>query len=175
MDYMIAEVYNGNTDTYNIQCYKLKGGKWKWIFYDFCWGFNNVDHQTLKARMGDTGLDAASGRLFKALLNNAEWRDKFVRRFAELLNTAFAPDRVIALVDELYGYVQPEIAREREKFNGETFMGVKQNSQVLGTYEGFEREIARIKDFAQKRPDEIKKQLKSVLGLSDSYMAEVFG
>jgi len=54
-------------------------------------------------------------------------------------------------------------------------MGVKQNSQVLGTYEGFEREIARIKDFAQKRPDEIKKQLKSVLGLSDSYMAEVFG
>ena len=54
-------------------------------------------------------------------------------------------------------------------------MGVKQNSQVLGTYEGLEREIARIKDFAQKRPDEIKKQLKSVLGLSDSYMAEVFG
>lgn len=175
MDYMIAEIYNGNTDTYNIQCYKVADGKWKWIFYDFCWGFNNVDHQTLKARMGDTALDAASGRLFKALLNNAEWKDKFVRRFAELLNTAFAPDRVIALVDELYGYVQPEIAREREKFNGETFMGVKQNSQVLGTYEGFEREIARIKEFAQKRPDEIKKQLKSVLGLSDSYMAEVFG
>ena len=175
MDYMIAEVYNGNTDTYNIQCYKLKGGKWKWIFYDFCWGFYDVNHQSLNARMGNTGLDAASGRLFKALLNNAEWRDKFVRRFAELLDTAFAPERVIALVDELYGYVQPEIAREREKFNGETFMGVKQNSQVLGTYEGFEREIARIKDFAQKRPDEIKKQLKSVLGLSDSYMAEVFG
>ena len=175
MDYMIAEIYTGNTDTYNIQCYKLPGGKWKWIYYDFCWGFQSVTHQTLAARMGDTGADVASARLFKALLGNSEWKDKFVRRFAELLNTAFAPERVLALIDELYGYVQPEIAREREKFNSETFMGVKQPSEVLGTYQSFENEIARIKEFAEKRPEELKKQLQSVLGLSDSYMAEVFG
>ena len=174
MDYMIAEIYNGNTDTYNIQCYRLKGGKWKWIFYDFCWGFQNVEHPSLAARMGDTGLDAACGRLFKSLLKNPEWKDAFVRRFAQLLNTAFAPERVTALVDELYGYVQPEIAREREKFNGETFMGVKQPRENLGSYESFEKEIANIKKFAEKRPEVIKQQLKSVLGLSDSYMAEVF-
>ena len=171
---MIAEIYNGNTDTYNIQCYRLKGGKWKWIFYDFCWGFQNVEHPSLAARMGDTGLDAACGRLFKSLLKNPEWKDAFVRRFAQLLNTAFAPERVTALVDELYGYVQPEIAREREKFNGETFMGVKQPRENLGSYESFEKEIANIKKFAEKRPEVIKQQLKSVLGLSDSYMAEVF-
>lgn len=175
MDYMIAEIYTGNTDTYNIQCYKLPNGKWKWIYYDFCWGFQNVSHQSLAARMGDTALDAASGRLFKALLKNEEWKDNFVRRFAELLQTAFAPERVKGLVDELYSIVKPEIAREREKFNTETFMGVKQPTEVLGTYEGFEKEIAKIKTFAEGRPEELKKQLKSVLGLSDSYMAEVFG
>lgn len=174
-DYMIAEIYNGNTDTYNFQYYRLKGGKWKFIFYDFCWGFQSPGHETLAFRMGKTPADVCSAKLFAAMLQNKGWRDSFCRRFGELLNTAFAPERVSALIDELYGYVEPEIKREREKFNKDTFMGVKQPNTNLGTYEGFQSEISKLKDFAQKRPEEIKRQLQSNLGLSDSYMKEVFG
>ena len=174
-DYMIAEIYNGNTDTYNFQYYRLKGGKWKFIFYDFCWGFQNPGHETLAFRMGKTPSDVCSAKLFAAMLQNKGWRDSFCRRFGELLNTAFAPERVSALIEELYGYVEPEIKREREKFNKDTFMGVKQPNTNLGTYEGFQSEISKLKDFAQKRPEEIKRQLQSNLGLSDSYMKEVFG
>lgn len=174
-DYMIAEIYNGNTDTYNFQYYRLKGGKWKFIFYDFCWGFQSPGHETLAFRMGKTPSDVCSAKLFAAMLQNRGWRDSFCRRFAELLNTAFAPERVTALIEELYGYVEPEIKREREKFNKETFMGVKQPATNLGSYEGFQSEISKLKDFAQKRPEEIKRQLQSNLGLSDSYMKEVFG
>ena len=174
-DYMIAEIYNGNTDTYNFQYYRLKGGKWKFIFYDFCWGFQSPGHETLAFRMGKTPSDVCSAKLFAAMLQNKGWRDSFCRRFAELLNTAFAPERVSALIEELYGYVEPEIKREREKFNKDTFMGVKQPNTNLGTYEGFQSEISKLKDFAQKRPEELKRQLQSNLGLSDSYMKEVFG
>lgn len=174
-DYMIAEIYNGNTDTYNFQYYRLKGGKWKFIFYDFCWGFQNPGHETLAFRMGKTPSDVCSAKLFAAMLQNKGWRDSFCRRFGELLNTAFAPERVSALIEELYGYVEPEIKREREKFNKDTFMGVKQPNTNLGTYEGFQSEISKLKEFAQKRPEELKRQLQSNLGLSDSYMKEVFG
>ena len=174
-DYMIAEIYNGNTDTYNFQYYRLTGGKWKFIFYDFCWGFQNPGHETLAFRMGKTPSDVCSAKLFAAMLQNKGWRDSFCRRFGELLNTAFAPERVTALIEELYGYVEPEIKREREKFNKDTFMGVKQPNTNLGTYEGFQSEISKLKEFAQKRPEEIKRQLQSNLGLSDSYMKEVFG
>ena len=174
-DYMIAEIYNGNTDTYNFQYYRLKGGKWKFIFYDFCWGFQSPGHETLAFRMGKTPSDVCSAKLFAAMLQNKGWRDSFCRRFGELLNTAFAPERVTALIEELYGYVEPEIKREREKFNKDTFMGVKQPNTNLGTYEGFQSEISKLKEFAQKRPEEIKRQLQSNLGLSDSYMKEVFG
>ena len=174
-DYMIAEIYNGNTDTYNFQYYRLKGGKWKFIFYDFCWGFQSPGHETLAFRMGKTPSDVCSAKLFAAMLQNKGWRDSFCRRFGELLNTAFAPERVSALIDELYGYVEPEIKREREKFNKDTFMGVKQPNTNLGTYEGFQSEISKLKEFAQKRPEELKRQLQSNLGLSDSYMKEVFG
>ena len=174
-DYMIAEIYNGNTDTYNFQYYRLKGGKWKFIFYDFCWGFQSPGHDTLAFRMGKTPSDVCSAKLFAAMLQNKGWRDSFCRRFGELLNTAFAPERVTALIEELYGYVEPEIKREREKFNKDTFMGVKQPNTNLGTYEGFQSEISKLKDFAQRRPEELKRQLQSNLGLSDSYMKEVFG
>lgn len=174
-DYMIAEIYNGNTDTYNFQYYRLKGGKWKFIFYDFCWGFQSPSHETLAFRMGKTPSDVCSAKLFAAMLQNKGWRDSFCRRFGELLNTAFAPERVSALIDQLYGYVEPEIKREREKFNKDTFMGVKQPNTNLGTYEGFQSEISKLKDFAQRRPEELKRQLQSNLGLSDSYMKEVFG
>ena len=51
-DYMISEIWAANTDTWNVQYYKLEGGKWKWIYYDFCWslGQSGTDHQTLSYR-----------------------------------------------------------------------------------------------------------------------------
>lgn len=67
-DYMIAEIYNGNTDTYNFQYYRLKGGKWKFIFYDFCWGFQSPGHETLGLPHGQ---DAQRRMLCKAVCRHA--------------------------------------------------------------------------------------------------------
>ncbi|HWR22161.1 MAG TPA: lamin tail domain-containing protein [Feifaniaceae bacterium] len=171
MDYMICELYVANTDYANIQYYKLPGGKWKWIYYDFCWGWNNYNHTTVTNRRGS--VPAASG-LFNALLKNADWKDAFCRRFAQIMDTVYAPDRVIALIDELAATVDGEIAREREKFNGATFRDMPQHDENLGSYKSFQSNIAYLKEFAQKRPDVIKAQLQQELGLSDAYMKEVF-
>ena len=172
MDYMICELYTGNSDYANIQYYKLPGGKWKWIYYDFCWGFGEPSHDTVTKRRGDA--PAASG-LFNALLENPQWKDAFCRRFAELLNTQFTPEKVKAAVDMLYATVESEIERERAKFNGETFMGVTQHQECHGSYDSFVRNVEGIRKFAEERPAKIKADLKSALGLSDSYMQEVFG
>lgn len=172
MDYIICELYTGNSDYANIQYYKLPDGKWKWIYYDFCWGFSNYEHKTVTLRRGSQ--PAASG-LFNALLKNSEWKDAFCRRFAQLLDTAFSAENVNRCIDELYGCVEPEIAREREKFNGATFMGVTQPDENLGSYNSFISQIEYLRTFAEKRPGVILDQLKSELGLSDSYMQEVFG
>ncbi len=171
MDYMICELYVGNSDYANIQYYKLPGGKWKWIYYDFCWGWNNYDHQTVTLRRG---TKPAASDLFNALLKNAGWKDAFCRRFAEIMKTVYTPDRVNALIDELAASVDSEIAREREKFNGATFMGMPQPQQNLGSYNSFQSNIAYLKEFNEKRPAIIKAQLQQELGLSDAYMQEVF-
>lgn len=174
MDYMICEIYTGNTDTFNYQYYRIAGGKFKWIYYDFCWGFgsNKASHNTLSYRRGSV---PAGSDFFNALLKNEAWRDKFIRRFAELLNTAFTPERLQPMIDELYATVEPEIAREREKFNGDTFMGVTQRNEVKGTYEGFIKAVDAVRTFVNDRPAELKKQIQQEFGLSEGYMQEVFG
>ncbi|MDR0840169.1 MAG: lamin tail domain-containing protein [Christensenellaceae bacterium] len=174
IDYMICEIYVGQTDVWNIQYYKLPGGKWKWVFYDFCWSFgtSGVDHNTLELRRNTT---KPMSDLFNALLANSQWRDAFLRRFGQLLDEAYAPARVNALADTLYAAVEPEIAREREKFNGDTFMGKRQIAEVKGDYAKFQAQIELIHRFANERPGVLKKQLKAAFGLSDSYMQEVFG
>ncbi len=175
-DYMICEIYSANSDPWNIQYYKLPGGKWKWIYYDFCWSFGSSDgqynHKTLSIRRLS---DKPCSDLFNELLAVPAWRDAFCRRFAELLKTVYAPERVNAYVDMLYGYVEPEIAREREKFNGTTWMGVKQPGINVSSYDKFQSQIAIIREFAEKRPAAIKAQIQAEFGLSDSYMREVFG
>ncbi len=172
MDYMICEIYVGNTDNANIQYYCLDGGKWKWIYYDFCWGFGSASHNTLSYRRGDA--PAASG-LFNAMLKNASWRDAFIRRFAELMNTVYSTERVVAKIDELYTVVEPEIAREREKFNTETFMGQRQRAENLGSYDSFVKQIETLKTWAAERPGYMKQYIQAEFGLSDAFMSEVFG
>ncbi len=167
MDYMICEIYVANSDYWNIQYYKTSEGKWKWIYYDFCWGWFNVDHNTIPLRRQSS---KPMSDLFNKLLANNAWRDKFIRRFAEIMDTVYEPSRVNAKIDELYAFVEPEIRRERAKFNGDT--ADKDNK---ATYDGFIAQIKRVRNFADNRRAVIIKQLKNEFNLSDAYIKEVFG
>ncbi len=178
MDYMICEIYSANSDTYNIQYYKLPGGKWKWIYYDFCWSFGNTEngpeHKTLSIRRLSS---RPCSDLFNALLENGEWRDAFIARFAELIDTVYNPERVNAKIDELAAALEPEIQREREKFNAREFMGVAQ-AEVVVTVPDVERwvgQVDRVRDFANKRPAAIIRLIGEEFGLSESKLREVFG
>ena len=172
MDYMICEIYVGNTDHANNQFYKLPDGKWKWIYYDFCWGFGDVTHNTLAYRRG---VEPAGSILFNGLLQNAEWRDAFIRRFANIMNSVYSSTRVNAKIDELYSIVEPEIRREREKFCSSTFMDVAQPDENLGSYDTFINEIGKLHKWADLRPKYMRQYIKDEFNLSDQYMLEVFG
>ena len=54
------------------------------------------------------------------LLNNAEFRDKLIGRFAELNKTVLSNENVLKKIDELAAIVEPEIARDRERWGLET-------------------------------------------------------
>ncbi len=172
MDYIICEIYVANSDYWNIQQYQDEDGKWKWIYYDFCYGFFNTTHNTLTARMWE---DQPCSTLFNSLLQNEGWKEEFLHRFAELMNTVFAPENVHPLIDELAGYVEPEIERERAFFNDNTFMGTYQRAEVISRPSVFYSHVDMVRNFTDKRPDIVKRHIQNYFRLSDDYMQEVFG
>jgi hypothetical protein len=156
MDLMINQIWVANSDYANIEYYQqLPGGKWKQIYYDFCWTFGSSEfpdgnHPTLAKRMDST---KAGSTLFNGLLKYKPWRDKFIERFAWALEEIYQPDHVIEVIDKIAEMVRSEMPAEREKFGG--------------SMKGWENTLESMKNFARKRGANVVQQLKGTFSLSE--------
>ncbi len=112
IDYQVSEIYSANFDwPYNNIAYwryktdsinpgKLNAldGRWRWILFDTDFGFSYLpeysgyQQNTLDraASLGDNGL------LLSSLLENEQFRIKFINRTADQLNTTFRDQRVVS-------------------------------------------------------------------------------
>lgn len=149
MDLMIHQVWNANSDYANLQFYQvLPDGKWKQIYYDFCWTFQS-GHPTLERRM----LDKTTGSsLFNGLLAYKPWRDKYIERFAWVMKEIYDPERVIAEIDRQAALIADEIPAERAKYGG--------------TVSNWEANVQKMREFAKVRNGQVVEQLKSTFNLS---------
>ncbi len=159
MDLMVNQIYMANSDYYNLEFYQAPGGKWKQIFYDFCWAFREPEHKTLTLRMDP---DNGGSTMFNALLKYEPWRKEFIERFAWAIKDIYSTERMLGVIDEVAGTVASEMPAERSKFTD-----VKAKD--------WNAQVEKLRDFARKRPEEMKKQLKSYFNLSDEEMARLFG
>lgn len=127
MNYMISEIYFGNTDwpNNNVKIWKKKaGGKWRWILYDTDFGYNLYDtnlynHNTLSYALGektDKIPDAWSTLLFRRLILNETFRNKFIDRFCIQLSSTFKYDRVKQIMDSLSNKIVNEISYHKTKW-----------------------------------------------------------
>ncbi|MCB0637382.1 MAG: CotH kinase family protein, partial [Lewinella sp.] len=123
MLYEIAQIYFDNQDAGgNIKYWRPQtpDGRWRWILYDTDWGFGL--HDPLAYRNNSLAFHTEpngpnwpnppwSTFLLRKLLQNEDFRRLFVNRFADHLNTTFAPARVERFIDSLYLQLLPEMPR----------------------------------------------------------------
>lgn len=170
IDYLIAEIFFCNTDTGNIKFYKDgNGGKWKWIFFDVDMAMRveatwTTDYNSIKNLFNPAGHGA--GNMFFTtmqcgLWENAGFRDKFAKRYAELLNTAFMPENLTAKVDEMAALMDSEMVLHGERWDRPSYSSWKSNINAL-------------KDVCEKRRDVAKKQFIDFMKLSDGQVKELF-
>ncbi len=157
MDLMINQIYVANSDYYNLQFYQIPGGKWKQIFYDFCWAFREPEHTTLAYRRDPKN---GGSSVFNALLAYEPWKEAFIERFAETMENIYTVDQFISVIDEVAASVAAEMPAEREKFTDTT--------------DDWEERVEGLRTFAKERPAKILSQLKSEFGLSGSRLREYF-
>ncbi|NLM58904.1 MAG: dockerin [Clostridium sp.] len=177
IDYNVAEIFFGNTDwpgnNVSIWRYKTESGeyepdapygqdgRWRWFLKDTDFGFGlyekPVSHNTLAFAAGDTQEGYANEPwavfLFKTLLQNDEFRNEFINRFADQLNTSFVPSRVNEIIDGVVSTLEPEMQEHTDRW---PFIKLTRTSFMDKTWS---EEVQTIKNYANNRPTYVRQHI----------------
>ncbi|HEX9059619.1 MAG TPA: CotH kinase family protein, partial [Clostridia bacterium] len=172
IDYNITQIYVGNTDwpgnNVSIWRYKTDDGKyhpeapygqdgrWRWFIKDADYGFGiwgkSPSHDTLGFALGDfveEGNEYANNPgavfLLKTLLNNDEFRNEFISRFADQINTSFEAKRVSRRIDEAKAAIEAERQEHYDRWPVR-YMGMKY----------WYYDIESMKSYVSARPDLVR-------------------
>ena len=122
IDYQILETFIANTDwpANNFRCWQADGSKWRFAFFDgddalVERDFDVFDNATY------VGVDrwitgGESTLLFRRLLENNDFKMRFLNRVGELCATAFQPDSLLPVLNGLEQSLRMEIPSQIARF-----------------------------------------------------------
>lgn len=161
IDFVIFETFFKNNDLGNTRYYKenKSGAKWRWILYDMDMSLRSDainGHYTASLKEV-----ASKETLHRNLLKNKTYKEKFIARYAELLNTTFMPSNLTSVLDSMTKRIDPEIKKNSKKW-------------THTTYSEWKYYVKALRKICLKRRDFAKKQLKSYFNISSSKMKKLF-
>ena len=170
-NYQIAEIYSANGDWpgSNMKLWRERKdvGKWRWLIYDldFTFGGNaqgQFDTNTLEQATATNGPDWPnppwSTLMLRKLLENEEFKNEFIQRFAVHMNTTFEPEHVNNVIDSLSSTIESEIPRHKARW-------AKSISIGSDWYEN----VKLMKDFAYLRQPEVRNHFYKKFNIAGSY------
>lgn len=159
VDYMASEVYVGNWDwiTNNIKYWRSKKErKYKMILWDLdislgLYDLSKVQDNNLDSlynmKRGDLGPTTS---IFKNLTKNIAFRNKFINRYADLMNSLFVPEKFKAKAYEFRDSLAGEMPRHHAKWP---------------PYDKWANHIKRMTDYIDQRPYFARMHLQSQYNL----------
>ena len=162
INFWIAETYFGNTDTVNIRCYKHRDGKWRWMIYDMDWSMQttgyireqNFIYSHLLNPEGH-GIGHRDNTLMRKLLENDEFRARFITAYCYHMNTTFAPERAVAILDEMAATIDGEIKLNQKRWGRPKYS------------EWSEKTVPFLRNYLETRPEKMKADLMESFHLSE--------
>ena len=167
-DYFIAEIYSRNTDwpQNNVKFWRYKtndyqpdtqfgmDGRWRWILFDLDGGFGafgeepTYGHNSLFYALNSDNDPFKISFIFRSLMDNTEFREQFINRFADHLNTSFEPQRVIGVIDEMQAVIAPDMPEHIRRWR------TMDDSVAV-----WEENVEVMRTFARHRPDYVRQHL----------------
>jgi hypothetical protein len=155
IDYNILQIYASNDDWPHQNVHQFRpsvpGGRWQWLFWDSDRGFAaqpigrvDADIMTHLLEYNDRYTDGRDMLLLRKLLGNPGFRERFLSRTADLLNTTLTPPFVIALIDDLAAGIESDIVYETSRWS------VSSN---------WAANVEELRDFARRRPDFVRQHM----------------
>ncbi len=176
--YQASNIFFNNTDWpgNNIKFWKHPEGKWRWIMYDTDFGFgpfwniNNYYEDTLSFALEANGPGwpnpSWSTLLFRKLITNIGFRNQFINRYADELNTRFLSNRVHSHIDQIYATIEPEIIAHYEEWRSDPSL-INNNIIIDDIDSWVQYYLEEMKTFATNRPEIVKEHIKSQFNLPD--------
>ncbi len=167
IQFWIVQTFVCNADTGNIRQYKDENGKWRWMLYDFDWAFMSeyVKRDMIYAHMydpeGHGSGNNMSNLMARKLLENKEFKNKFVTEYIKALKYVFNYERSGKILAELQASIKSEMPRQHNRWNAPS--PSFQKSQ-----------IDNVDLFLQKRSAHIKTQLKRHFDLSEKKFQQIW-
>ena len=182
LDYYAAQIYFVNRDWphNNIDFWRLrvpydenapagKDGLWRWMMFDVdyafrlfgIWGesFDMLGHLT--SRLGVNNREWPN-MMIRNFLQNENFRNRFINRIADHLNSTFRSDRVIEHIGHYRQWIEPEIPLYSKRW--QTPSGINEwHSNLTPLYE-----------FAENRPDYLFKNVLDHFNLSSTIELTVY-
>ena len=144
IDYWINETYCGAKDIWvNIRFWKSKepGAKWRWISYDqdswYTSQEKSLNYYT------DNGKVFLLGRLIK----NPRFREQWINRMCDYLNTGFKAENVIDLVDDITKRIEFEVPRDKDRWS-DSMLYIRKGERINW-----------IKNYAFERPEFLREHM----------------
>jgi hypothetical protein len=175
--YQASNIYINNTDWpgNNIKFWKHPDTKWRWIMYDTDFGFgpfwnvSNYHEDTLSFALEPDGPGwpnpAWSTLLFRKLTTNIGFRNQFINRYADELNTRFLPNNVINHIDATYAIIEPEVLAHYNRWKDDP--SVYDDIWDITGYVGYY--VDNMKSFAINRHPIVKEHIKQQFGLPNHH------
>ncbi|HEY8938406.1 MAG TPA: CotH kinase family protein [Cyclobacteriaceae bacterium] len=134
INYLVSEIYYGNTDwPGNNQKFwrqRSTNGKFRWIMWDLDFGFalypdwsSNYNHPTLQfATDPNSGVDwpnpSWSTLHIRLVLQNPEFRTRFIQTLTTAMSTTFKPERVIKYINAFQEPLKAEMPYHKQRWGG---------------------------------------------------------
>ena len=184
IDYHLAVLYFQNFDIGNIKCWRprLERGRFRWLVYDQDYGFglwpasvylpamardyanydNMFDFYTAGTGAAD-GWPNAGGRtlMLRSLLSNPGFKERFVRRCADLLNGLFREDRVEQTLQQMSSVIRPEIGAHLNRWSWPELIKRGYGKPHQAEYRPFiqetwETNLTVLSEFGRTRPQKLR-------------------
>jgi hypothetical protein len=145
-DYYASQVFyaNGDWPGNNLRYWKTTdpASKWRWIMYDTDFGMGiwgtQASYNTLADATTPTGTQwynpPWSTLIIRKLLENNAFRNQFVNRFADLMNSTFLSEQVNKAIDEKRDMISYEITSHLQRWNAGTQATWLNNVEVMKTF-----------------------------------------
>lgn len=189
VDYMISEIFIGNGDwptnnmrfwrkDVNYEDYASPGhdGRWRWMFFDIDGGFGGscddvyYTMNNLERALMDTGRYIPYTRLFRDLTSYQSFREFYINRTCDRLNTNFLNTVTRAKLDVIVDGLDPEMMDHVNRFGYPSTSSTLVDRMVeTPSLDKWNYLVSRFETFMSRRDFYIRRQMKEEWTLADTF------